>query len=1043
MKPHRTLIVIVLLLAVAASLAAGGATGRYPSPYVDDWAHVVSATADLRGGVNDADAAIAACLAASGKAIFREGTYRITPATAQAIDLTLLDGAIVEGAGMGKTILRMDDNDTGAAILLGNNCTIRRLTIDAFDDASTLGARLASTKDGALYEEVEFSDLSTGCQDGGDAATGIRLVRCKFTSCAIGFRTNFASPDVDLVGCTFSANTTNLSITAGTTFLTRLTPRDFGAVGDGVADDTTPLQEYINAHFNSEVVLTPGTYRTTNSLKLQSPTGAQGNISLRTDLGRGWDRGSVVPKGSVKILADHKEGPAIVIQGCLNARISGIEIEGLNTAPPDDSSLPKDFSDKEVDWVSGVSVSSAVDEGSTWLITTSSDHGLTTGKDAVVVGMTGLTPSKYTAQAISVVNATQFRINADPFTGTYTSGGKATQVLCDQHNPYAGIAIDPYTGTKPTGGYDNDSYGKPISRWVWIEDVVIRKFVVGIAGCPSDTTLNCDGVSIRDSLINRCMYGITTGHSNNKGWLIEGVDINTCMTAVDGVTFGKQTGYPPQIVGGSIYRCFYMFNVPLGNGHFSCHGLYSEHNQAIGHLGKSVTINRSAGFYGCVFDFYNYSGDLVDPNDPPLHLVTYGPVHFSGCDIYLAQGTFNVGGLSDNDVTFDNTVFLHPGNDWADIPYIGLSITGKPRVRLNGCAAYMLPAYVPSLTPFEGLNTQLRRGAGALPTRLDLAATARELETADGTFQIQRNPDALDTGPYVITLSANTPSWTNNEMSVVIPSPERVLVGDVLAWRTIARPLASNSTYDLPLVQVTGINGSTVTGIALCDHTQIDKTFNPGVLYIVYRPYVHGEPVFGDTNSTTTVSNISSATAKFKVGDFINGAGIPLKTRVTAVGATTVTLSNAATATATGVYLYSERLRTPDGVVLDSAAPTKGRWTKGAIVRNVNYSGTGTREWQNIATGTPGTWIAISGTATKTYDPPSLAAGASDTTSITGLSGLAVGMTATATHAPDLPNGFMLFAQVVSSSQIDVTLANVGGATTDVASGTLTVRWWQ
>jgi hypothetical protein len=33
--------------------------------------------------------------------------------------------------------------------------------------------------------------------------------------------------------------------------------------------------------------------------------------------------------------------------------------------------------------------------------------------------------------------------------------------------------------------------------------------------------------------------------------------------------------------------------------------------------------------------------------------------------------------------------------------------------------------------------------------------------------------------------------------------------------------------------------------------------------------------------------------------------------------------------------------------------------------------------------------------------------------------------------------------QVVSSSQIDVTLANVGGATTDVASGTLTVRWWQ
>lgn len=202
---------LVLLLACAGVSVGSvvGVGGLYPSPYVDDWSDV-----DLRGGVNDADPAIAACLAASGRAIFREGVYRVTPATSAAV--TLAAGNVVQGAGMGLTILRMDDDDTGAVFLLNDDCTIADLTIDAYDDASTLGARALSGKHRSTYLRVEFSDLSTGLQDGAATVNGLKALACKFTSCATGMAVVNASTGVVVADSTFNGNTTtSLSLSGG------------------------------------------------------------------------------------------------------------------------------------------------------------------------------------------------------------------------------------------------------------------------------------------------------------------------------------------------------------------------------------------------------------------------------------------------------------------------------------------------------------------------------------------------------------------------------------------------------------------------------------------------------------------------------------------------------------------------------------------------------------------------------------------------------------------------------------------------------------
>lgn len=65
------------------------------------------------------------------------------------------------------------------------------------------------------------------------------------------------------------------------------------------------------------------------------------------------------------------------------------------------------------------------------------------------------------------------------------------------------------------------------------------------------------------------------------------------------------------------------------------------------------------------------------------------------------------------------------------------------------------------------------------------------------------------------------------------------------------------------------------------------------------------DTVTGDTTiSTDTITNVSAADiAKLQVGMFVEGAGIPAETTITAIGATDFTMSNDATASATGVSL--------------------------------------------------------------------------------------------------------------------------------------------
>lgn len=127
-----------------------------------------------------------------------------------------------------------------------------------------------------------------------------------------------------------------------------------------------------------------------------------------------------------------------------------------------------------------------------------------------------------------------------------------------------------------------------------------------------------------------------------------------------------------------------------------------------------------------------------------------------------------------------------------------------------------------------------------------------------------------------------------------------------------------------------------------------------------------------------------------------------------------------------------------------SAAPTTGTWIQGDLIINTAVISFGNIGWICRTGGTPGTWQSwgVSRmTATydqKTWDPASIASGASTSTTMTITDGAAPGDVVTVGHSGAVPAGCLLTGAVTSTNTVTVTLANLSGSTVDVGSGTLT-----
>jgi hypothetical protein len=211
-----------------------------------------------------------------------------------------------------------------------------------------------------------------------------------------------------------------------------------------------------------------------------------------------------------------------------------------------------------------------------------------------------------------------------------------------QFAPYCAIAIDPYGGNRPGVSYPDVNYpaflgavaqyNKGLSTRVWIDNVMIEGFVVGVAIQPCNTDGNGDFIKMNRCDIYRCQYAISIGNTQARLTRYESGEISRCHTGLVTQVHGTQLGKPSvSFADSSIWRCLYWLNTPNiaygGGPHFvDCYG---ESMYAIGLVGSGATNEFSVCFEHCEFNF----GSWLEYGTPTYIFKNMGLgfVTFEGC----------------------------------------------------------------------------------------------------------------------------------------------------------------------------------------------------------------------------------------------------------------------------------------------------------------------------------------------------------------------------------------------------------------------------
>jgi len=337
--------------------------------------------------------------------------------------------------------------------------------------------------------------------------------------------------------------------------------KDFGAVGDGVTDDTVAIQAAIDwaVYQNVSGAAKP-------SLGSVYMPGGVYKISKTLQLGYGEAFHSVHLYGDgmryraenfcgTAIVANFNDAPAIAVNGGRKTSIRKLNITGLN-----------------YDWVTNNNLGS---------------FGTPTVDD--LIASNWVDPS-FPASASS------------------------------RYAPYCAIAIDPYCGTQPAVHYPDvtfpswsgitTQYGKVPSSDTLIEEVEISGFVAGVVNQPSDFDINADFTKIINSAIECCQYAVSIGNTQSRTVKISNTPISQVYTLITTGIYGKQLGKPQVLIDNcGVGFLIYLMNVP--NTSFGTNitflNCYGENIYSLGNGAVAVSSGQSAiVFDNCEFAFQSW-----------------------------------------------------------------------------------------------------------------------------------------------------------------------------------------------------------------------------------------------------------------------------------------------------------------------------------------------------------------------------------------------------------------------------------------------------
>jgi len=273
---------------------------------------------------------------------------------------------------------------------------------------------------------------------------------------------------------------------------------EFGAIGDGVADDTAAIQAAINyvayVRQGGTVFMPQGRYKTSDTLHLGYGVAYNGTPYTTVNL-MGAGRGSSISGKVTNIIPTFRDRPVIAISGGRQSSVTGISFIG-------DSAYMEA-------------------QGLHYPAGQQADIDTHPGNALAADVVTWINPA-WPANAAS------------------------------RYAPFAAIAVDPYLGSAPTPAYPNvifpsflgtpAQYNKSASSDVIIEDNFFEGFTVAIVCTPSGGSLQGDFVRVHFNWIRYCIYGCSVGHTDARLMSFSWNYINQCHTGLAGDAHGQQLG---------------------------------------------------------------------------------------------------------------------------------------------------------------------------------------------------------------------------------------------------------------------------------------------------------------------------------------------------------------------------------------------------------------------------------------------------------------------------------------------------------------------
>ena len=464
-----------------------------------------------------------------------------------------------------------------------------------------------------------------------------------------------------------------------------------------------------------------------------------------------------------------------------------------------------------------------------------------------------------------------------------------------QYSPYCGICVDAGVGnTPPDSGYSGITYRNQASgsAKISLEDVYIEGFVVGFMhNCEAAPAVQGDDVKLIDCRFRNNKVAIGVGQSQARVFTVFGCDLAYFRTAIDCLSYGQQQGQNPMVYSSQFGNGFELFQTNPSAA-FVVQAIRTESIHRIGSHGTGAVSKRfPVEFIACDI---NLLSNATDKRAPIVYHAS-GPVYFRGGNINEDGTDANIAPYNFvcNPMVIENTICQVPDEDfWC----------------IDGEVNRATPVQFRNVEIFDGSNRVLANNASHV-----LTLPARVVGMPGPVQWYDVNPIVHipgDENNYINISSASNYSWSATELSFDLTDTADVLVGDYLMW-VIDAFAGWTAASQVAALKVNDITAGTVTCDLLFARAYYDETQTPTSIPNRYFEWAPGQALTGDTNSSTSITNVSPTTI-IKIGDWIKGTDIPTNTRVTNVSGSTVTISRAATGTTVGVDLYFGRMHTLD-----------------------------------------------------------------------------------------------------------------------------------